>query len=128
MQIGLLEIIGLVGCTSGVTAFIQWLITANSQRKKEGAVANQEIEKVTQEKANSLEKTGDIYAKLTIHLDQMLDEMREEVADVKTENKEVRAELKSVVDENKVLKQKVTELTKIVEDYKKKCDNCISKA
>ena len=114
MQIGLLEIIGLVGGTSGVTAFIQWIITANYQRKKEGALANQEIAKVDQEKANSIEKAGDIYTKLTAHVDEMLEEMR--------------GELKTVKDENKVLKETVKSLSKTVEDYKKKCDNCISKA
>jgi hypothetical protein len=114
MSLNVIEILGLIGGTSGVTAFIQWLITANSQRKKEGAFAQQEIEKVNHEKATSVDKASDIYTKLTAHVDEMLDEMREE--------------LKTVKDENKQLKETVKGLTRIVEDYKKKCDNCISKS
>lgn len=112
MQFSFVEIVGLVGGTSGLTAFLQWLITAKIQRKKEQALAGQEVARVDQEKANAIDKTGDIYTKLTAHVDEMLDDMREELKTVKAENVE--------------LKKQVSQLSRDLDDYKKKCKNCIS--
>jgi chromosome segregation ATPase len=138
MQVGFLEILGLVGGTSGLTAVIQWLITANSQRKKEGAFANQEIAKVDQEKATALDKTGDIYFKLTQHVDKVLLETNSKIEKVEKENirkeellkkiiqqnQQQSKELAIVKDENEKLKQQVSTLNQKVDTYKKKCENC----
>ncbi len=96
MQLTLIEIIGLMGGTSGLTAFIQYLLTANIQRKKENALAIQEQQKGVQERANSVEKTQEIYDKLT---------------------ERVNKELEDVY-------KKISELEKLVDLYKKKCSNC----
>ncbi|MFY8003217.1 MAG: hypothetical protein ACOVNR_00170 [Chitinophagaceae bacterium] len=133
MQFSFVEIVGLVGGTSGLTAFLQWLITAKIQRKKEQALAGQEVARVDQEKAAALDKTGDIYAKLTAHVDEALGDMRSEMKTVKEENKEMKAEnkemlteLNKVKEENMQLKKQVSQLSRDLDDYKKKCKNCIS--
>lgn len=104
-----IEVLSMIGI-SGATGLITWLVTIKIQRKKEGAFADQEVAKVDQEKANAIDKTGDIYKKLTAHVDEMLDDMR--------------AELKEVKEENKVLKQEVKQLSTDLDFYKKKCKNC----
>lgn len=82
MQLTLIEIIGLMGGTSGLTAFIQYLLTANIQRKKESALAIQEQQKGVQERANSVEKTQEIYDKLTERLNNELDAMERKINDL----------------------------------------------
>lgn len=82
MQLTLIEIIGLMGGTSGLTAFIQYLLTANIQRKKESALANQEQQKGVQERANSVEKSQEIYDKLTDRVYKELNAMQLKINDL----------------------------------------------
>jgi peptidoglycan hydrolase CwlO-like protein len=85
MQLKIIEIITLCGGTSGLTSLFQYLITAKIQRKKERAFEVQETQKGIQERANSVEKTQEIYDKLTERMDQRYLEMQGEINTLKKE-------------------------------------------
>jgi tRNA(Ser,Leu) C12 N-acetylase TAN1 len=113
MTFNILEIIALLGGSTGITALLMLQI----QRRKAKAEAGQEEGKEKAEHANAQKITDEVYALMSVRLKEQFEEMTKEIEQLQ----ETQTQLKFTV---KLQTDQITYLEMVVKEYKETCDNC----
>jgi chromosome segregation ATPase len=113
MTFNILEIIALLGGSTGITALLMLQI----QRRKARAEAGQEEGKEKAEHANAQKITDEVYALMSVRLKEQFEEMTKEIEVLQ----ETQKQLKFTV---KLQSGQISDLEAIVKEYKETCDSC----
>jgi galactokinase len=118
---GIIEIILLIAGSGGVSGFITWLVTMKAQKKREEGYAQQETARGKQETVKAEFDLREFEKSIFREVSEML---KEQTDNLKKENEELREEVGQLRTANLLNSGKITELEKLVKDYKDICDTC----
>jgi hypothetical protein len=111
---GIVEIILLIAGSGGVSGFVTWAVTVKAQKKKENAIADQEVIRAKFD-LNAFE--NQIFERVTNRMQLIIDEQEKHIGELKENQSQLLIA-------NNLMQGKIDVLEKMVQDYKETCDNC----
>lgn len=111
---GIIETLLVIIGSGGISGFITWLVTVKAQKKKENAIADQEVIRAKFD-LNAFE--NQIFERVTNRMQLIIDDQEKQIVELKENQSQLLVA-------NKLMQGKVEDLEKMVQDYKEICDTC----